>query len=46
MGSMVGGAVQQQNMTVRLAARLQAAEMKLLEGGYTTEEEAAEARDK
>ena len=45
VGSMVGGAVQQQNMTVRLAARLQAAEMKLLEGGYTTEEEAAEARD-
>ena len=44
VGSMVRDSVQQQNMTVRLAARLQAAEMKLLEGGYG-EEEAAGARD-
>ena len=45
MGRRVGGAVEQQNAAVRLAARLQEAEVKMLDGGHATDKEAARARD-
>ena len=45
VGRRVGGAVEQQNAAVRLAARVREAEVKMLEGGFATDGDAVQARD-